>query len=125
VAGFIVDTIGRRAFISLTFIGSIVTTFITYRLTTSVEAMMVIAPINGFFTLGCAYAWMAIYPCEFFAVTVRSTASSFVFNAARAHCMGLPHHCRQRDQTVWRRFAGSNGARFRLSARDHPALVSA
>jgi hypothetical protein len=45
--------------------------------------MVVIAPINGFFTLGCAYAWMAIYPCELFTSTVRSTAISFVFNAAR------------------------------------------
>lgn len=83
LAGFVVDAIGRRAYISLTFVGSLVTTFITYKLTSSVEAMMVIAPINGFFTLGCAYAWMAIYPCELFAVTVRSTAISFVFNAAR------------------------------------------
>lgn len=45
--------------------------------------MLIIAPINGFFTLGCGYAWMAIYPCELFTPTVRSTAISFVFNAAR------------------------------------------
>ncbi|HEY1998831.1 MFS transporter [Paraburkholderia sp.] len=83
LAGFIVDAIGRRAFLSLTFVGSLLTTFITYRLTSSVEAMMIVAPINGFFTLGCAYVWMAIYPCELFNVTVRSTAISFVFNAAR------------------------------------------
>jgi MFS family permease len=83
VAGFVVDAIGRRAFLSLTFVGALVTTFITYKLTTSVEAMMVVAPINGFFTLGCAYVWMAIYPCELFSSSVRSTAISFVFNAAR------------------------------------------
>ncbi|MEM5388525.1 MFS transporter [Paraburkholderia phymatum] len=83
LAGFIVDAIGRRTFLSLTFVGSLVTTFITYKLTSSVEAMMVIAPINGFFTLGCAYVWMAIYPCELFTSSVRSTAISFVFNAAR------------------------------------------
>jgi MFS family permease len=82
-AGFVVDAIGRRAFMSLTFAGSLVTTFITYKLTTSVEAMMIVAPINGFFTLGCAYVWMAIYPCELFASSARSTAISFVFNAAR------------------------------------------
>ncbi len=45
--------------------------------------MQVVAPINGFFTLGCAYVWMAIYPCELFTSTVRSTAISFVFNVAR------------------------------------------
>lgn len=82
-AGFIVDAIGRRAFLSLTFVGSLITTIITYRFTTSVEAMTIIAPINGFFTLGCAYVWMAIYPCELFTSTVCSTAISFVFNAAR------------------------------------------
>ncbi|WP_233237861.1 MFS transporter [Bordetella sp. LUAb4] len=83
VTGFVVDAIGRRAFISLTFLGCLVSTFVTYRLTDSVEMMAVIAPINGFFTLGFAFAWMAIYPGELFGVTVRSTAISFVFNAAR------------------------------------------
>ena len=83
IAGFVVDAIGRRAFLSLTFVGALVTTIITYKLTTSVEMMMVVAPINGFFTLGCAYVWMAIYPCELFTSSVRSTAISFVFNAAR------------------------------------------
>jgi MFS family permease len=83
IAGFVVDAMGRRAFLSLTFVGALVTTFITYKLTTSVEAMMIVAPINGFFTLGCAYVWMAIYPCELFGSSVRSTAISFVFNAAR------------------------------------------
>ncbi|WP_175838708.1 MFS transporter [Burkholderia anthina] len=83
IAGFVVDAIGRRLFLSLTFAGALVTTVITYKLTASVEAMMVVAPINGFFTLGCAYVWMAIYPCELFGSSVRSTAISFVFNAAR------------------------------------------
>ncbi|MGF6599900.1 MFS family permease [Paraburkholderia sp. GAS448] len=83
VAGFVVDAIGRRAFLSLTFVGALVTTFITYKLTTSIEVMMWVAPVNGFFTLGCAYVWMAIYPGELFSCSVRSTAISFVFNAAR------------------------------------------
>ncbi|HEY1608637.1 MAG TPA: MFS transporter, partial [Paraburkholderia sp.] len=83
IAGFVIDAIGRKTFLSLTFVGSLAATFVTYKLTTSVEAMMIVAPINGFFTLGCAYVWMAIYPCELFTSTVRSTAISFVFNAAR------------------------------------------
>lgn len=82
-AGFIVDAIGRRAFLCLTFAGSLATTIVSYRYTGTLARMQVIAPINGFFTLGCAYAWMAIYPCELFTSTVRSTAISFVFNAAR------------------------------------------
>lgn len=83
VAGFIVDTIGRRWFLFLTFLGALITTYITYAMTRTVQEMSVIAPINGFFTLGCAYVWMAIYPAELFTSTVRSTAVSFVFNAAR------------------------------------------
>jgi len=83
IGGFVIDLIGRRAFISLTFVGALVITFVTYKLTHTVEAMAVVAPINGFFTLGFAYVWMAIYPCELFTSTVRSTACSFVFNAAR------------------------------------------
>ncbi|CAG9187635.1 MFS transporter [Cupriavidus pinatubonensis] len=82
-SGFIVDAIGRRAFLSMTFVGSLITTIITYHYTATLDGMLIIAPINGFFTLGCAYAWMAIYPCELFTPTVRSTAISFVFNAAR------------------------------------------
>jgi len=56
---------------------------ITYLWTTSPEMMLVVAGVNGFFTLGCAYSWMAIYLAELFTSSVRSTASSFVFNAAR------------------------------------------
>lgn len=83
VAGFIIDVIGRRWFLFFTFLGSLITTYITYAMTTTVQGMAVIAPVNGFFTLGCAYVWMAIYPPELFTSTVRSTAISFVFNAAR------------------------------------------
>ncbi len=83
IAGFIVDAVGRRVFIFLTFLGARVTTVITYALTHSVQGMMMVAPINGFFTLGCAYVSMAIYPTELFTSTVRSTAVSFIFNAAR------------------------------------------
>ncbi len=82
-SGFIVDAIGRRAFLCMTFVGALITTIITYHYTATLSGMLIIAPINGFFTLGCAYAWMAIYPCELFTPTVRSTAISFVFNAAR------------------------------------------
>jgi hypothetical protein len=45
--------------------------------------MAILAPINGFFTLGCAFAWMAIYPVELFTPTVRTSAISMIFNGAR------------------------------------------
>ncbi len=83
IAGFIADAIGRRLFMFLGFLGCLASTVVTYKLTHSVGTMMIVAPINGFFTLGCAYVWMAIYPVELFTSTVRSTAISVVFNAAR------------------------------------------
>ncbi len=83
ISGFVADAIGRRMFLFLTYAGSLVMTPVTYLWTHSVERMMIVACINGFFTLGCAYSWMAIYPVELFSSSVRSTASAFVFNATR------------------------------------------
>ena len=83
IAGFLIDWIGRRWYLFLTYAGAIVVTYITYAMISTVDSMVLIAPINGFFTLGCAYAWLAIYPAEMFTSTVRSTAISFIFNAAR------------------------------------------
>jgi MFS family permease len=82
-AGFLIDAIGRRKFLFLTYAGALVMTPVTYLWTHSAEQMMLVAPVNGFFTLGLAYSWMAIYPAELFATSVRSTAMSFVFNATR------------------------------------------
>lgn len=82
-AGFLVDLLGRRRFLLLTYAGALAMTPVTYLWTQSAETMMVVAPLNGFFTLGLAYSWMAIYPAELFTSSVRSTALSFVFNATR------------------------------------------
>ncbi|ANN65448.1 MFS transporter [Bordetella bronchialis] len=83
VSGFIIDAVGRRLFLFLTFVGCFVTTLATYGWVGSVQGLILVAPVNGFFTLGCAFAWLAIYPSELFTATVRSTAVSFVFNSAR------------------------------------------
>ena len=74
---------GRRAFLFCTFVGCIVTSVLTYNWSGSLGAFMVIAFINGAFTLGFAFSWMAIYLVELFTPTVRATAASFVFNGAR------------------------------------------
>ncbi|MFC5550498.1 MFS transporter [Massilia aerilata] len=83
VSGFMADGMGRRWFLFLTFAGSLVTTFLIYGFATTPLQVLVFSPINGFFTLGCAFAWLAIYPSELFNTAVRSTAVSFVFNSAR------------------------------------------
>lgn len=83
LSGFIADAIGRRRYLFFTYLGSFVLTPVTYLWTHSVTALMPVAFVNGFFTLGCAYSWMAIYPVELFTSSVRATAASFIFNAAR------------------------------------------
>jgi MFS family permease len=82
-AGFLIDIIGRRKFLFLTYAGALASTACTYLWTRQVETMMWMAAINGFFTLGLAYSWMAIYPAELFTSSVRSTAASFIFNGTR------------------------------------------
>ena len=83
ISGFVADAIGRRAFLFLTFLGCIITSIITYKWMGSLGAFMAIAYVNGAFTLGFAFSWMAIYLVELFTPSVRATAASFVFNGAR------------------------------------------
>ncbi|MGI3903171.1 MAG: MFS transporter [Janthinobacterium lividum] len=83
IAGFVADAIGRRAFLLLTYAGCLAVTAVTYTWTGSLEAFAAVAFLNGFFTLGFSFSWMAIYLAELFTSPVRATASSFVFNGAR------------------------------------------
>ena len=83
ISGFVIDAMGRRQFLFFTYLGALVITPITFLWTHSVEALALVATINGFFTLGCAYTWMAIYPAELFTSAVRCTAMSFIFNGTR------------------------------------------
>jgi MFS family permease len=82
-AGFVIDAIGRRRFLVLTYAGALVLTPVTYFWITSVQAILLVVAVNGFFTLGLAYSWLAIYPAELFTPSVRSTAASLVFNGTR------------------------------------------
>jgi MFS family permease len=83
VSGFVIDVIGRRLFISLSFAGCLVMTIVSYKLVSSAQTLLLVAPLNGFFTLGCAYVWLAIYPAELYATSVRASAISFIFNGSR------------------------------------------
>ena len=83
LSGFVIDAIGRRVFLFVAYLGSLIMVPITYWLLRSPEAVIAAGFINGFFTLGWAYSWMAIYPSELFTSSVRSTAASFIFNATR------------------------------------------
>ena len=83
VSGFVVDAIGRRLFLFVTYAGALLVVPLTYLWLATPEAVLASAFVNGFFTLGWAYTWMAIYPSELFTSSVRSTAASFIFNATR------------------------------------------
>lgn len=83
VSGFVADAIGRRAFLIVTYVGCIVTSLACYLWAGGLVPFMGLAFLNGFFTLGFAFSWMAIYLVELFTPAVRATAASFVFNGAR------------------------------------------
>ncbi len=83
LSGFLADLLGRRLYLFLTFFGSLITTPLVYLWTATLDGLMWASFVNGFFTLGCAYSWMAIYPAELFTSSVRATAAAFIFNAAR------------------------------------------
>ena len=82
-SGFVADWLGRRAYLLLTFAGSLVITWATYLWTGNLYVFSLLAFLNGAITLGFGFSWMAIYPVELFTATVRSTAASVVFNGAR------------------------------------------
>jgi len=83
ISGFLMDALGRRKFLFLTYAGALLMTMITYTWSRTIGAMMVVTYFNGFFTIGLAYSWMAVYVVELFTSSVRSTAASFVFNSTR------------------------------------------
>jgi len=82
-SGFVADWLGRRKYLLVTFIGSLLITWLTYLWTGNLWTFAVIAFLNGVITLGLGFSWMAIYPVELFTATVRSSAASAVFNGAR------------------------------------------
>jgi len=83
LSGFVADAIGRRLYLFFTYLGALITTAFTYLWAGSLDTLLLASFINGFFTLGCAYSWMAIYPAELYTSSVRATAAAFIFNAAR------------------------------------------
>ncbi|HXY22562.1 MAG TPA: MFS transporter, partial [Burkholderiaceae bacterium] len=64
LSGFIADAMGRRAYLFFTYLGALTLTIVTYLWTNTPQLLSWVSFVNGFFTLGCAYSWMAIYPPE-------------------------------------------------------------
>jgi MFS family permease len=80
--GFLADRIGRKPVVMVFFAASFVLTPALYMWTTNLHLLVLIAAINGFFTLG-QYSWLAVWLPEMFPTRMRATGMAFVFNAPR------------------------------------------
>jgi MFS family permease len=80
--GFIADAIGRKTTMWVYFLASLIINPVLFLWTKDPAMVVVVAAINGFFTLG-QFSWMAVYVPELYPTAVRATAVSVVFNLAR------------------------------------------
>lgn len=88
IVGYIVliwltaSAIGRRGSYFVYCLGALVTAVVMFTGARSVEAILVIAPIAGFFMLG-GFGVFAVWLPELFPTAVRATGQGFCFNFAR------------------------------------------
>jgi MFS family permease len=80
--GFLADRFGRKPIVMIFFAASLLLTFALYRWTTDLNLLLLVAAINGFFTLG-QYSWMSVWLPELFPTRMRATGMAFTFNAPR------------------------------------------
>ena len=80
--GFLADAIGRKWTIWLYYLGALVINPVFFLIAKDPGTVLILAAINGFFTLG-QIGWLAVYLPELFPTSVRATAISVVFNLTR------------------------------------------
>jgi MFS family permease len=80
--GFLADRFGRKPIVMIFFAGALVMTYALYMWVTDLHLLLLVAAINGFFTLG-QYSWMAVWLPELFPTRMRATGMAFAFNAPR------------------------------------------
>jgi len=80
--GFLADRFGRKPIVMIFFAASLVLTFALYKWTTDVHLLLLVAAVNGFFTLG-QYSWMSVWLPELFPTRMRATGMAFTFNSPR------------------------------------------
>jgi MFS family permease len=80
--GFLADRFGRKPVVMIFFAGALVMTYALYMWVTDLHLLLLVAAINGFFTLG-QYSWMAVWLPELFPTRMRATGMAFAFNAPR------------------------------------------
>jgi MFS family permease len=80
--GFFADWFGRKPVVMIFFAASLVLTPALYLWTSDLNLLLVVAAVNGFFTLG-QYSWMSVWLPELFPTRMRATGMAFAFNAPR------------------------------------------
>ena len=80
--GFFADNFGRKPVVMIFFAGSLMLTFALYKWTTDLHLLLLVAAVNGFFTLG-QYSWMSVWLPELFPTRMRATGMAFTFNSPR------------------------------------------
>jgi MFS family permease len=80
--GFFADWFGRKPVVMIFFAASLVLTPALYLWTSDLNLLLVVAAVNGFFTLG-QYSWMSVWLPELFPTRLRATGMAFAFNAPR------------------------------------------
>ena len=80
--GFFADKFGRKPVVMIFFAASLILTPVLYWWTHNLYLLLLVAGINGFFTLG-QYSWMAVWLPEQFPTRMRATGMAFVFNGPR------------------------------------------
>ena len=80
--GFLADRFGRKPIVMIFFAASFVLTPALYMWTSDLHMLVLVAGINGFFTLG-QYSWMSVWMPELFPTRMRATGMAFAFNAPR------------------------------------------
>jgi len=82
VFGVLADLWGRKPTMLLYYAGAVVLVLVLFRAVQDPSVFLVVAVVNGFFTLG-QFAWMPVYLPELFPTAVRGSAISLVFDITR------------------------------------------
>jgi MFS family permease len=80
--GFIADRFGRKPVTMTFFAMALVLTPVLFLWTQDLSLLLLVAAINGFFSLG-QYSWMPVWLPELFPTRIRATGMAFAFNAPR------------------------------------------
>jgi MFS family permease len=80
--GFFADAFGRKPVTLVFFALSLVMTPVLFLWTHELHLLLLVAAVNGFFTLGI-YSWMPVWLPELFPTRMRATGIAFAFNTPR------------------------------------------